>query len=97
MATWSGSGRRQAVTLAALAGAVVLLLASATPAQAARSGTVMSRKLQQNRFPADAFDRSSMAGKGKGLRASGQPDPMPGLANPDLPDASNETATMEGE
>jgi hypothetical protein len=90
-----GSGAK-VLALLAVVGALVLL--SPSPAQAAPLGAVVSRKLQQQqRFPYDAFDRSSMAGKANGKRAGGQPDPMPGLANPDIPNLSVKSASMEGE
>ncbi|GBF88601.1 lipase [Raphidocelis subcapitata] len=78
---------RAALLLLAVAGAALL---AAAPASA--------RELQQSQSVAyDAFDRSSMAGAAKGMKAGGQPDPMPGLLNPDIPLSSvnSKTASME--
>jgi hypothetical protein len=48
-------------------------------------------------IPYAAYDRTPMAGKAKGQRAGGQPDPVPGLASPDAPVlTSKKTASMEG-
>ncbi|KAI8477467.1 MAG: Alpha/Beta hydrolase protein [Monoraphidium minutum] len=48
-------------------------------------------------IPFDAYDRESMAGRARalGLKAGGEPTRVPGLANPDVPAISNNTATME--
>lgn len=87
------SGRRRAFhsTAQQLLTVLVVLLA-ASPATEARPIRFLKYPV-----PSGDFDRSSMAGMAKGARAQGQPDPVQGLVNPDVPALSNASASMEGE
>jgi hypothetical protein len=51
-----------------------------------------------NQIPFDAYDRQPQTGwaRAKGLKPGGEPAPVQGLANPDVPAAFNLTATMAG-
>jgi hypothetical protein len=76
------------------AGRFLLVVAGAVLLAAAVSE---ARHLQQD-ISYDKFGRQPMAGAAKGMKAGGQPDPVPGLVNPDIPLSSvnAKTASMEG-
>lgn len=84
--------RSRGVMLHSALAVTFLLLAFSSPVQAAR-------RLQGypfGPFPESAFNRSSMAGAARGRKPGGQPDPVPGLANPDVPALANSSASMAG-
>lgn len=101
--------RRGAGAALALAACCALLGAAAASSDAFNSAALAAvslptppalqngRKLQQGPFPKDAFDRSPMTGAAHGKKAGGQPEPVSGLVNPDIPSLSKYSASMEGE
>jgi hypothetical protein len=92
---------RPSATAPALAALLLATLlhgsaAVAPGAAAAPEPQQRGRRLQQYPYPYDQYDRRSRAGWASGKRAAGQPGPVAGLANPDVPALANYSASMEG-